>query len=246
MTLPRYIFISYYALLDEAMVYFFQDMNDSFIKLEKENGRIDYIFAESHMKLRQYFNQIIPKIILSKTKPFDMFNQKYYFIIDDCSPKDNIYLKNASHLPKKLAVLLAKDLDIKYVLAESDIKLDLVTLNSIFDSYFDQMFGGARKRLGGLLADRRNVFFVRNSSMDYTMVKKVGYSLFGRKYVDKIQLNEHSQKKKQLININCVLSRYVEDKNSLKRSDEYKLIEGEVRQYLSACVDALNGEEQTK
>ena len=166
--------IYYKNLVDAAFEKMFASIGSMFAKSDDET----YVFAGGWSKKRmsklfeQCLREAVSEVIVPSTQTYDK-----YIMIGSCWPKDNLLLKfkDSTYFPKKLDALLEKKPEIKYLMRERDICLDIAMMNDVFVSTFSAMFNkGASKVLG---EEFSNVIVLSHSHLDcYALFKTVKWA----------------------------------------------------------------------
>ena len=221
-------------LIDLAFVKFCEDFNDSFQKNEKDQYVLSKNFSET--KITQEFKKNIIAVLNETTVKYDRFNPTYYIIIGACLPKDNMLLKfkKPNYFPNKLEKLINADYQIKYLLKEKDIKIDIIQFNNICNSLFNAFF--SQKKIKFSKSDvRDNILFVQHKNLDcYTIFKYIKHE-FGKSNC----INMHKEKFKDvatpIVAINDLIDRYV-NKTAMNTSSQMKIASKELIQYLNERI----------
>lgn len=81
--------------------------------------------------------QSVAKQLQEIAKPFDLLKSpNWYFIVGDCMPRDNVLLK-FGNLSKQLWKVVSSDVQLKYLLRERDLKIDLAAFNEASSNVFN-------------------------------------------------------------------------------------------------------------
>ena len=219
----------YKALLDQAMIRFFNDFNDQFSNI---NGKYYLTKKFSKSKIEKIFLAYIYDILNKMVTPWIVTNQQYYLIIDGCNPFDNLLLKykTTNYFPAKLSSLI--NTKIKYVLKESDISLDINELNLIFLNIFNKLFSGKSK-----VSDISNLIFIRHDKIDCYIIFKLIKHIIGRNSCVNLWENQFKFVNPPLIAVNDLIDKYIHSKHELNRDPEFKQISVEISDFLA---DRLN------
>lgn len=221
--MPKYYLVYYKCLLDNMLSKFFDLYNSSFIN---QNGK--YVLAEamSYSNMKKVLKTLLKEELDSFIKPFDVLKPKYYFIIGSCLPKDNVMLKlkDTAYFPTKLDKLLKSDYQIKYLLKEKDIKLDIVQLNTILIDIFNQLFKKQKKE--------ENTIYLMHKRLDCYSMFKIVKSIFGKQNCINLQKEMFVGQKKPLVAINDLIDKYIHNKVALSNMQEFKTAYEEVKQHL--------------
>ena len=100
--------------------------------------------------------------LLKHIKPISILEPNFYFIIGACEPSKNILLqfKDDKYFPEKLNKIINSEFQLKYILKEKDIKIDLVRFNEMAIDLFNKLFTNERYLQRLLGKEHRNVIFV--------------------------------------------------------------------------------------
>lgn len=241
--LPKYNLLYYKALLDKCFARFFDEYNDKFIKNDKQQ----YVLADnvSKAKLKQTFKQYLKEELLLYVSSYSIVKPNYYLIIGACQPKDNLLLqlRDDSYFPHKLLEVVNRDCQVKYLLKEKDIQLDLLKFNQMCLEIFQELFIEHANVIKLLGKEYCNVFFVQHKQLDCYLLFKTIKSIYGRSNCWNIHREKFADVKSPLIAVNELIDRYVHNKNKLNSLDEFKKITAEVKQFIDNIVQysILNG-----
>ena len=156
-------------------------------------------------------------------------------------PNDNILLKfKDSYFPEKLNKVLSSPHQIKYVLKEKDIKIDLVYFNAIFIEIFNEMFTKHQKVLRLFGDAYKNIFMLQHNRLDCLTMYKTCRYLYGRNNTINLFKQHFADKRVNIYSINECIDKYIHNKKALNQSDEFKLIVAEVKQYISECIKSIS------
>ena len=128
--------IYYRNILDVALKNFFDVHNDMF----NRSGN-DYVFSAgySQSKIRSIWHDFIENAFDSILEFGYIEKDDIIVVIDECYPSKNILLKfkDSRYFPKKLDEFIENSPNIKWRLAETDIKIDIELLNSLSIDFFN-------------------------------------------------------------------------------------------------------------
>lgn len=234
-TLPKFNLLYYKALLDKCFIRFFDENNDFFTK-DGENYVLSKGFSMS--LLQKTFAQYLKDELLKHIKPISILEPNFYFIIGACEPSKNILLqfKDDKYFPEKLNKIINSEFQLKYILKEKDIKIDLVRFNEMAIDLFNKLFTNERYLQRLLGKEHRNVIFVQHSQLDCYSMFKVIKHIYGRSNCWNIHREKFYDMKSPLVAVNDLIDRYVKNKLELNHSEEFKKIVAEVQQFLSEKV----------
>lgn len=179
----------------------------------------------SYSKIKRILKALLKSTISEFAKPFDIIKPEYYFIIGSCMPKDNILLdaKDNKYFPAKLDKLINSDYNIKYLLKEKDIKLDIVQFNTVLIDIFNELF----KRQKNI-----NTIFMQHKRLDCYTLFKIIKSIYGKANCINLDKTMYSDKKIPLVAVNDLIDKYVHNKAVLQKSQDFKNAYEEVKLYL--------------
>lgn len=224
--------IYYKELINTCLLKFFNDFNDYFVI---ENNC--YIFSANYSisKLKTIFKKYIKTEIKTYCKPNkDIFQNDYYLVIGGCLPKDNILLqyKDLQYFPEKLNKLILNEHQIKYILKEQDIKLNIIQINEIFIELFNEFFNN-KLTIG---KQYNNIIFIQHKRLDCYLLFKTLKFLLGNKNCVNLYEKYFKNNKQCIIAINDKIQQYIHNKNLLNSNNEYKIIVNEIKQYLDEII----------
>lgn len=227
--MPEFKLLYFKSLLDVAFIRFFDEYNDCFQNI---NGQ--YVLSKdlSVYKLVKLFKKYILEVLLENTKPFDILHPTYYLIIGGCMPKNNLLLefKDNKYFPKKLDKFIHSDYNIKYLLKEKDIKIDLIRFNNacldVFDSFFNNKI---------LDESHKNIIFVQHNQLDCYVLFKVLKKILGRNCCFNFFEEKFKDIKSPLVAINDLIDKYI-NKRLLNKSQKLTDILAEIKQYISSLI----------
>lgn len=231
---PKINLLYYKNILDKCFIRFFSDFNDKFTK-----SGDDYIYTNntSKTKLKRIFIQYVVSEIKQYIKPNSITNQNFYFIIGGCLPKNNILLEvSDSYFPEKLKKIIYSDYQLKYILKEKDIKLDLILFNDIVDNIFLMLFKNRTSVIKYFGNDYSNLFFIRHDRLScYSMFKTLKF-IFGGGSCVNIYKDQFVGIKTPIIAINDLIDKYSNNKQKLNTLLEFKNILCEIKQFVNVCL----------
>lgn len=232
---PKFNLLYYKNLLDICFCRFFDLYNSSFIN---DNGT--YILAENitKSKLSSIFRSLLKEELLKCVTKMDSISPNYYFIIGACLPKDNILFqyRDKDRFPKKLEKITTADYQLKYILKEHDIKLDLILFNQIATDIFDELFLDERKVLRMLGKEYRNVLFIKHKNLDcYSMFKAIKW-IYGKSNCTNLYLEKFKNQHSPIVAVNELIDRYVHSKTIVNKSKEFKQYIAEIQQFVSEKI----------
>ena len=227
----------YKHLLDDAMLQFFNEYNNSFSK--NENNQYVFIDDMSVFKFKKSLQQLLLQSLTKYAQPVKTIKNDIYLIIGSCFPVDNILYTTrdlSQYFPAKLCRYINQNPTIKYLLREHDILFDNNMLNSsaidIFNSLFKKQNAGKISNL-----DFSNVYFVSHSKLDCYAMFKIIKQIYGKTNCVNVckQLSLHD-KMQPYVAINELVDRYINNKLAIIKSDRLQNIKQEVKQYIDSCL----------
>lgn len=228
--MPKFNLLYFKNLLDISLCKFFELYNDDFQKI---NGK--YVLSTiSKSKLVSIFRTLIIQTLKEHLIEYDILHPNYYLIIGACNPKDNILLSNKeqSYFPVKLQKCIDSEYKLKYLLKEKDIDIDIIQFNDICLEIFNDFF--AKNKVGKYFGKQfeKNVIFITHKHLDCYTMFKVLKSIFGKANCVNMYLEKFSNQKLPIVAINDLIDRYIHDKKSLNKNDQFKNIISEINNYL--------------
>lgn len=229
--------IYYKCLLDSAVEKMFDVIGSMFVR--DSNGA--YVFSggwsEARLEalLETCLSEAMHEVIVPAHKTFDK-----YVVISSCWPKDNLLLKmkDSAYFPKKLDKLLSSKPEVKYLLREKDICIDILALNHIFIKVFNKMFNDSKHAAKVLGAGFSNVIFLSHSHLDCYALFKVIKHIYGNANCVNMWKEKMSCKMQHLVAVNDLISKYVQKKTCMNKSNELKMYAREVKDYLKEKIGA--------
>lgn len=224
--IPKFNLIYFKHILENSVSKFIQNNNESFSRID---GRYVYSKQISRNRLKIELKKNVLEEIHKYTKDFNILNPEYYLIIGSCYPKSNIllrYIPKGTYIPMKLNRIITEYPDIKYVLKESDILIDIESINCIFEEIFNDFFKDKTSK---------NVIFIKHKDLDCYSMFKTLKKIYGN--INVVNLYEkHSDKmSKSLYSINEWILKYVRKRN-IMNNDEMKMTVESVHQYLKERI----------
>lgn len=228
--IPKINVLYYKHILDKSFQRFFNDYNDSFVK---SNG--EYVFSKliAKNKLIKIFRKYIVDEIKGHITEYSISDLNYYIIIGSCFPKDNILLKykQDNYIPEKIFNIIEKYPNIRYFLKETDIHVDLMLFNDVFENVFEYL----RERKNILKEfgkNTTNLYMMWNDRLDCKMMYETIRHIFGK--VNVVNLHKKNKITDSVINsLNENIDKYVHGKHSLIDSDMMEMDRDEIRQNIT-------------
>ena len=199
--------IYYKNLLDASIEKMFASIGNMFRRLD--NGSYVFCGGWNKTKLSREFEHCLRKtmleVVLPNTKTFDK-----YVVISSCYPIDNLLFtwKSQSYFPKKLEKFILCRPNLKYILKECDICIDLEMLNDIFIDTFNKLFN--HNYIIKLLGENfSNVIFVSHSFLDcYAMFKVIKWA-YGSSSCVNLWKEKMTNQMQHLIALNELIAKYI-------------------------------------
>ena len=235
---PRFNLLYYKALLDKCFIRFFDEGNSWFQKSEEGN----YVLVKglSKSQIAKIFAKYLKEELLTLIKPYSIVDPNFYLIIGACRPKDNILLKYKDQsFPKKLEKIIDENTQLKYILKEKDIKIDIAKFNSAVIGLFEKLFKSKREVEWLFGKKYKNIIFVCHSQLDCYSLFKVIKHIYGRSNCWNIHREKMYDMKSPLVAINDLIDRYVHSKNELNKSVEFKQMIEEIKQFLEEKIKEI-------
>jgi hypothetical protein len=200
-----------------------------------------YILASDirKSKLIEIFRRLVSDEIKKHVRIFDVTKPEYFFIIGGCNPKDNILLYHKSKtFPEKLKRLVDSDKNLKYILRESDVSIDIEAFNAVFDSIFNELFV-SKTKFTKLVGKYDNIFMIRHSRLDcYSMFKVLKYVLGASNCIN-VYAETFKDKRQYLLSVNDLITGH-SNKTEMNKSPTFKKIVTEIRKYVNECIGLVD------
>lgn len=223
--------IYYKNILDIILARFIDDFSDSFTKI---NNCYVLSTALDRYKLKKYITIAFKNFILELNTIINNSNDKI-IIIGACYPKNNILLSfNNEKFPNKLQQLLIEKPEIKYILKESDILIDIDVFNSIVIEIFNELFTDNSKCKKTFCNNAKNIIFVTHNHLDCYMVFKAIKWIYGQSNCINIWKNKLNAPCNHIIALNDLISKYSNNKRLLNSDRTFKTYVKEIQQYLNS------------
>ena len=229
---PKFNLLYYKALLDRCFIRFFEEGSGWFKKDEDGNYQLSKGLSKS--QIMKIFSEYLKDELLKLIKPYSLLEPNFYLIIGACMPKDNLLLQyKDERFPKKLEAVIEKNAQLKYILKEHDIKIDIGKFNHAAICLFEKLFKSRREVEWLFGKQYKNIIFVCHSQLDCYSMFKVIKHIYGRSNCWNIHREKLYDMKSPLVAINDLIDRSIHSKLELNKSQEFKLIVKEVQQFLS-------------
>lgn len=230
---PKLNLLYYKNIVDCAIKGFVSANNDMFVK-DGDN----YVFAKSIT--RQMLMKRMKVFVLNELgkyiEPYSILNPNHYFIIGSCFPKDNILLSRASeskYFPEKLKKLIQRPDNLKYILKEKDIKIDIEMFNCVLEDIFNNLFRNSKKL--------DNIHFIRHNRLDCYAMYRIIKDGYGASNVVNLHKKHMSNIKSAIYSVNEMIDLYVHGKKEVIRSSELEFIRAEIIQFVNKSMGLCNG-----
>ena len=153
-------------------------------------------------------------------------------VIGSCYPIDNLLLdfKDSKYFPKKLSSLIDSRPALKWLLAEKDIQLDIDLFNEIAIEVFNKKFTKIEPKRSSI--SRPRVLYVSHSRLDCYMLFKTLKWAYGSSNCLNVWKETLSSQRQNLVAVNDLISKYIQNKSRMNKSIEFKMYALEVKDYL--------------
>lgn len=232
MALPKFQLLYFKDLLDIAFCKFFDDYNDQFIKV---NGEYHLGNAISLSEIEKSFKSTIDAVLLKTIKPYDVLKHPdFYIIIGACQPKDNYLLRfKTKSFPSKLNAILSANVQLKYLLHEADIKIDIAKFNEACCNVFNQYFNSAN------FVDKSNMIFLTHRQLDCYSLFKMLKCILGNANCINLKQQAFASNKSSILAVNDLIDANIVDKSKANKDREFKKIYQEVKQFIEMRIQRV-------
>ena len=230
--------IYYKNILDIIVSRFINDYDDCFTKIND-----CYVLSKNidRTQLKKYIQLALRNFILEVRALFDARYDKL-IVIGACYPANNILLSiSKNEFPNNLHRILTEKPDIKYVLKESDILIDIDMFNSIAIEVFNEIFSSEQVKRKLFNDDAHNIIFISHNHLDCYMVFKAIKWIFGHSNCVNIWKNKLNAPCDHILAINDLVSRYSNNKRLLNSNKIFKQYAYEIKEYLTGMLGIENG-----
>lgn len=230
--------IYYKNVLDIIVSRFINDYNDCFTKIND-----CYVLSTSidRTSLKKYIKLALKNFIAEIRTIYASKHDKL-IVIGACYPVNNILLSlNSAEFPSNLQQILLEKPDIKYVLKESDILIDIEMFNSIAIEIFNEIFSSESNKKKLFDAESNNIIFISHNHLDCYMVFKSIKWIFGQSNCVNIWKNKLNAPCEHIIAVNDLISRYANNKRQLNSNKTFKQYAHEIKEYLNTVLGTTNG-----
>ena len=218
-------------VLDMCFLRFFEEYGDSFSR--GDDGTYIFSSRASESSLEKKFSLYFKEAVSGLVPEYTESGRDFLIVIGSCYPADNILLKNSTGgvFPARLRSAIASKPEIKFVLKEKDIKIDLGMFNSLSENVFNSLFRKSDP------FGRGNAFLVKNRSLDSYSVFKILKWEYGAK-VRNLPKDRNLGDARCVSEINDAVDKYSRGKTEILRSVFSSPVGGEVIQYVRRMVNA--------
>lgn len=241
MICPKCYLLYFKSLLDVAFIEFFDEFNDAFAKNDNDEYVLVKALDEAHIE--KFFVKSIEKQLDKLIAPYDIIRSPHkYFIIGACNPRDNFLLsfKDKKSFPKKLDDMIFKSkYQLKYVLNEDDIKIDIVKFNQACVGAFNHFFGSSAKR-DRQQQQKNNVVFITHKNLDCYSMFKVLKFIFGKSNCVNLHQQAFNKIKAPIIAVNDLIDKHINNKSAANKDKRFKAIVTEVQQFINLMTQVEN------
>lgn len=230
---PKLNLLYYKNIIDCVLRRFVSENNNSFTKVGD-----DYVFSKSmtRSKLLKSIKNYVVDEIRKYTSEYSVLNPNHYFLIGSCFPKDNILLSHASeskYFPEKLKKLINRPDNLKYILREKDIKIDIEMFNHVLEDIFVDFF-----RCNGKM---KNIHFIKHNRIDCYTLYRIIKNEYGASNVVNLHKKFMKGKKSAIYSINEMIDVYIHNKKEIVKTNELRFIRSEVLQFVNESLRVKNG-----
>lgn len=221
--------IYYKNLLDGVIEFFVDSYNDCFVR---ENDRYIFSAGMSKTKLKTILEQYVVDAI-NQINSEVVNKNDYLIVIGSCYPINHLLLqfKDDEYFPKKLQSILDNKPSLKWILREKNIEIDIDLINEILIDIFNSFFTSQNKCQKTFSAN--NVMFVQHSHLDCYMMFKVIKWIYGNCNCINIWKDHLANQQMHLVALNDLISKYIQNKNAMNKSKQFKSYAFEVKEYLN-------------
>lgn len=228
--LPKFHLLYFKDLLNVAFIKFFEEFNSQFVKIGNEYHLGQSVSMSS---IEKFFKTAIDSMLNEITASYDVLKSpNYYFIIGACQPKDNYLLAfKTKSFPKKLNSLLNCKTQLKYILKEKDIKIDIVKFNEACCNVFNDYFFDRAK------ANKPNVVFLTHKNLDCYSLFKMLKCIFGNTNCINMQKVYFDKFNSSIVAINDLIDMNIHCKYKANKDPKFKKMFREIQQYLDLIIN---------
>ncbi len=234
--IPKINLIYYKNILDNVMVRFFEDYNDSFSRNEG-----NYVF--SGKMGRSKLKKVLSKYFVEELSPFvedyDVMKPNFYFVIGSCFPCDNMLLSHVSEnsrFPERLRLFVSQHPNIKYSLKEKDIQIDIEMFNCVFEDIFNSFFNNRKEVLRAFGSRKTNLRFLKYQNLDCYSTYRIAKDVFGKINIVNLHKQNAEKFRETIRSLNEVIGSYVLKKKEICRSPELDMVREEMKSYMENCM----------
>lgn len=225
---PKINLIYYKKILDACMSRFFDDYGSEFSR----NSDGEYVFSGSlsESTMRSVFRKYVEEETGKYVVDFRESSPEFLFVLGSCFPGENVLLETEMRAPKlrKLVKIIP---DVTYFLKETDIRLDMRMMNSVFHHIFEKFMKERKKTW-------ENVFFIKHRKIDSYVLYRFFKKRFGSMVVN-IKKKHGLGEDNVIKSVNESMDRCCPFKDDYIERGVFEKIEDEVMQYVDSCI---NGE----
>jgi len=220
--------VDYTCILDSALASAVQEHEDEFVK--SQSG--EYVWAGSFAKrarcLENKIRQLVESLASECKKNGDML-----VVLSSCFPKDNVLMSLESSMPAKLKSFISDHPDMKWLLREKGINVDMSLVNETADKVFKKL---ARESLREKEeTGHASRVLVSHRCLDAYALEKIVSWAYGSSVCSRM-LGESSKHLKALVPVNKILGESLKHKDALNRSQRLKDAAAEVRDYMDSML----------
>lgn len=232
---PKYHLLYFKCLLDAAFLDFIEEHQDDFICQNDEYYLSEVISLEC---IQKHLAISIRRILDTCVTPYDKVSSPdVYFIIGACQPSENFLLKYKDEsFPTSLLHMIyghgEMPCQLKYVLEERDIHIDMVKFNEACCNVFNSFFAQSEK-LG------KNVILVQHQHLDCYSMFKVLKCMLGKANCINMHDKKFAQLKQHIVAVNDLIDKHIHCKTAANKDPELKKMFAEVKQYVKLKLSQL-------
>lgn len=220
--------IYYKNILDGVVEKFVSIYGNCFVK-EGDNYVFSGGFSQCKMKniLRQYVVDAIIQVMSTVVGNYDKL-----IIIGSCFPSNHLLLqfKHDSYFPTKLSNLIEIKPHLKWLMKEKDIAIDIDLLNQLLIDIFNEFFMSQKKCENTFHSN--DVVFIQHNSLDCYMMFKVIKWIYGNCNCTNVWKDYLTNQQCHLVAINDLISKYVQNKHEMNKSQKFREYACEIKEYL--------------
>lgn len=221
--------IDYTCILDSALASAVQEHEHEFVKSQPG----EYVWAGSFTRRARCLERNIRRLVESFAsrckKDGDML-----VVLSSCFPKDNVLMSLESSLPAKLKSFVSENPDMKWLLREKGISIDMSLVNETADRVFKKLAEESLKEKE--MSGHASRVLVSHRHLDSYALESIVRWAYGSSACSKMLDESASCSLKALVPVNKLLSESLKHKDALNRSRQLKDAAAEVRDYIDSML----------